>query len=63
VAQHIWGYFRTLALPSEKKYFLKLLDQYEKGEASIKKVKKNLWKMTVKYDQTYLLDSYYYVII
>ncbi|MEL7660767.1 MULTISPECIES: UV DNA damage repair endonuclease UvsE [Acetobacterium] len=63
VAQHIWGYFRTIALPSEKKYFLKLLDQYEKGEASIKKVKKNLWKMTVKYEQTYLLDSYYYVII
>ncbi|WP_373481981.1 UV DNA damage repair endonuclease UvsE [Acetobacterium sp.] len=63
VAQHIWGYFRTLALPSEKKYFLKLLDQYEKGEASLKKVKKNLWKMTVKYEQNYLLDSYYYVII
>ncbi|WP_369693271.1 UV DNA damage repair endonuclease UvsE [Acetobacterium wieringae] len=63
VAQHIWGYFRTIALPSEKKYFLKLLDQYEKGEASIKKVKKNLWKMTVKYELTYLLDSYYYVII
>ena len=63
VAQHIWGYFRTIALPSEKKYFLKLLDQYEKGEASIKKVKKNLWKMTVKYEQTYLMDSYYYVII
>lgn len=63
VAQHIWGYFRTLALPSEKKYFLKLLDQYENGEASIKKVKKNLWKMTLKYEQTYLLDSYYYVII
>ena len=62
VAQHIWGYFRTLALPSEKKYFLKLLDQYEKGEASLKKLKKNLWKMTVKYEQTYLLDSYYFVI-
>lgn len=63
VAQHIWGYFRTMALPSEKKYFLKLLDQYEKGEASIKKVKKNLWKMTVKYELNYLLDSYYYVMI
>lgn len=63
VAQHIWGYFRTIALPSEKKYFLKLLDRYEKGETSIKKIKKNLWKMTVKYEQTYLLDSYYYVII
>lgn len=63
VAQHIWGYFRNNALPSEKKYFLKLLDRYEKGEVSIKKVKKNLLKMTVKYEQLYLLDSYYYVII
>lgn len=63
VAQHIWGYFRTVALPSEKKYFLKLLERYEKGEVSIKKIKKNLWKMAVKYEQTYLLDSYYYIII
>lgn len=63
VAQHIWGYFRNSALPSEKKYFLKLLDRYEKGEVSIKKVKKNLLKMTVKYEQSYLLDSYYYVMI
>ncbi len=63
VAQHIWGYFRTMALPSEKKYFLKLLERYEKGEVSIKKIKKNLWKMAVKYEQNYLLDSYYYIII
>jgi UV DNA damage endonuclease len=61
VAQHIWGYFRTCALPSEKKYFLKLLDRFESGEVSIKKLKKHLWKMTVKYDQIYLLESYYYV--
>ncbi|MBC3796294.1 UV DNA damage repair endonuclease UvsE [Acetobacterium tundrae] len=63
VAQHIWGYFRNNALPSEKKYFLKLLDRYEKGEVSIKKVKKNLWKMAVKYEQVYLLESYYYEMV
>ena len=63
VAQHIWGYFRNSALPSEKKYFLKLLERYERGEVSIKKVKKNLWKMAVKYEQKYLLESYYYEMV
>jgi UV DNA damage endonuclease len=63
VAQHIWGYFRNSALPSEKKYFLKLLERYENGEASLKQVKKNLWKMAVKYEQQYLLESYYYEMV
>jgi UV DNA damage endonuclease len=61
-AQHIFGYFKHLLSDKEKSNFLKSLDDYKKGAISNKSIKNKLWKMTVKFQQHYLLDSYYFVI-
>jgi len=60
-AQHVFGYFKNLVSDKEKSSFLKSLDEYKKGKVSNKAIKNRLWKMTVKFQQAYLLDSYYFV--
>ncbi len=59
-AQHVWGYFKDIADEKEKKQFLKLLEEFENGKGTIKKVKHYLLKLSRNYDQLYLLDSYYF---
>lgn len=59
-AQHVWGYFKYKATEVEKKKFYSYLESYNKGSFSIKAVKKLLWEMAVKYDEEYLLYSYYF---
>ncbi len=61
-AQHIWGYFKDDATDKEKTAFLKKLDLYKEGKKSIKTIKSSLWKMATKYNQRYLLDSYYFIL-
>lgn len=61
-ALHIWGYFKDTATNTEKKSFIKNIDEYKKGAVPMKTVKNNLWKMAVKYQQSYLLESYYFVL-
>lgn len=60
-ALHVWGYFKDTESDQEKSSFLKSIDEYEQGKISIRTVKNNLWKMAVKYQQSYLLDSYYFL--
>lgn len=59
-ALHIWGYFKSIATDDEKKKFKRYLESYEQGSTSKNRLKKLLWEMTLKYNQTYLLDSYYF---
>lgn len=61
-AQHVWGYFKDNATDKEKSQFLKSIENFEQGKASIRAVKNILWKMTVQYQQPYLLDSYYFAL-
>lgn len=61
-AMHVWGYFKNIASDKEKINLLKSIDGYEHGKISIKSIKSNLWKMAVKYQQYYLLDSYYFIL-
>lgn len=61
-SQHIWDYFKETASDKEKSSFLKSIDAYQKGKTSIRTIKNILWKMAVKYNQSYLLDSYYFVL-
>lgn len=61
-AQHIWGYFKDSATDKEKDGFLKSINAYKKRAASIKAVKNYLWRMAVKYEQTYILNSYYFAL-
>jgi len=60
-ALHIWGYFKKKATDREKNSFLNNIEKYEQGQTSLKTIKNNLWKMAVKYNQSYLLDSYYFI--
>lgn len=59
-AQHVWGYFKYFATKTEENKFLKYLERYERGSLSIKALKNLLWGMVVKYNEDYLLDSYYF---
>ncbi len=59
-AEHIWGYFKDKATEKEKKQFFNYLESYKKGRFSVKAVKGILWKMAVKYNEEYLLSSYYF---
>lgn len=59
-AQHVWGYFKSIAKNSEEDKFKRYLERYERGTLSIKAIKNLLWKMTVKYKDEYLLNSYYF---
>jgi UV DNA damage endonuclease len=60
-AQHVWGYFKDCATDKEKKLFESKLTSYTEGKISILPVKKHLWLLTNKYQQKYLLGSYYFI--
>ncbi|MBE6064495.1 UV DNA damage repair endonuclease UvsE [Clostridium sporogenes] len=60
-ASHVWGYFKDIATEKEKNNFLNNIERYRQGKTSIKTVKNILWKMTVKYNREYLLNSYYFL--
>lgn len=59
VAQHIWGYVNDVVSEKEKNQFQKQLIKFSEG-ASRKTFVRTLWKLIVKYDQTYLKDSLYF---
>lgn len=61
-ALHVWGYFKNIASEKEKASLLKNIKAYEEGEVSLNKVKNLLKKLTKKYQEDYLLDSYYFII-
>lgn len=44
-AQHVWGYVKDLATPTEKRRFETLLTQYRKEPASLRSVKNHLFKL------------------
>lgn len=59
-AQHVWGYFKTKATDKEKSKFIKELEKFEEGKTTIKSIKNQLLKLALKYDEHYLIDSYYF---
>lgn len=61
-ALHVWGYFKDKAEEKEKSVFFKYLEKYKLHEAEINKVKSYLKKMAEKYDEKYLLNSYYFIL-
>ena len=61
-AHHVWGYFKKTATDGEKSKVLQAIEEHEQGKAPISKAKKILWKLAVKYNEAYLLDSYYFVL-
>ncbi|HRX41476.1 MAG TPA: UV DNA damage repair endonuclease UvsE [Clostridia bacterium] len=60
-AEHVWGYFKDAAEESEKRKFMKSLEKYKSGKASLASVKNQLYLLAKKYDSAYLLESYYFI--
>ncbi len=58
-AMHVWGYFKDYADLKEKKAFFKSLDNYCEGLQETHGYKKILFRMANKYDQQYIIKSYY----
>ncbi len=59
-AQHIWGYFKNTATENERSGFVKRIGQFKEGAIQIHLVKSYLLKLTIKYQQKYLLESLYF---
>ncbi len=58
--EHVWGYFSTLATPAEAKRYQAKRDRYHNGDASLSEVKRELYRLSQRYQQDYLLGSYYF---
>lgn len=61
-AQHVWGYFKNTATKIEKETFIKSINAYEENRIQLSSIKNKLKKMAIKYDEKYLLSSYYFAI-
>lgn len=59
-AQHVWGYFKTKATDKEKSKFIRELEKFEEGKSTMKSIKNQLLKIALKYDENYLIHSYYF---
>lgn len=60
--QHVWGYFKFKADEKEKVTFTKLLNDYQVNEIPLSKIKKFLYNLAVKYNESYLTRSHYFYI-
>lgn len=58
--EHVWGYFSGLAAPAEWKRYQAVRDGYQRGSNDLGKVKRLLYRLSQKYQQDYLLGSYYF---
>lgn len=55
---HVWGYFKANTI--EKQRYLLKLEKLMKGRLSIKTVKNYLYELALKFENDYLLESYYF---
>lgn len=56
---HVWGYFKDRSSDSEKAAFNRKMKAYEDGETSLESIKKILLKLSLKYQEDYLLNGYF----
>ncbi|NTV89119.1 MAG: DUF1722 domain-containing protein, partial [Clostridiales bacterium] len=60
-ASHVWGYFKDKANGKEKNEFARLTEGLTEGSVKPVAIRKFLYRMTQKYDEKYLMDSYYFI--
>lgn len=60
-ANHVWGYLKNITTSTEKNRYFKLMSDLSIADSSLKKLKKYLWNLSLKYQIEYLLNSYYFV--
>ena len=59
-AAHVWGYFKKNATESERRQYEKNLANYRNGTGTLASLKRQLFKMSRKYESDYLLQSLYF---
>ena len=59
---HVWGYFKDCSSDIERRQYEKLITGIQEETQKRESLKKFLWKMTLKYEQDYLMESYYFII-
>lgn len=59
-AQHVWGYVSKRVNARELASFERLMERYEDGKADLAAVKRRLAALAERYNQKYLLHSYYF---
>ncbi|NLC31768.1 MAG: UV DNA damage repair endonuclease UvsE [Clostridiales bacterium] len=57
---HVWGYFKNRASDHEKIVFSQKIKDYADGTASLTSIRKMLLKLSLKYQENYLLDGYFF---
>lgn len=57
---HVWGYFKKQVTEKEKVSFMKKVYDFEKDKININRMKNILFKLAEKYNEKYLLNSYYF---
>lgn len=62
VLQHVWGYFKDKASEKEKMSMSKWMEDFKMGKVSISFIKKKLSRLALKYEETYLSNSYFFVL-
>ena len=60
--EHVWGYFKKFSSDKERLQYQKLLLAYKQGTKRKQLVKNLLERLAIKYESTYLLNSYYFSI-
>lgn len=60
--EHVWGYCSDVATAVETRSYQTQRDDYLRGSASLAQVKRLLYRLSVKYQQDYLLGSYYFTL-
>lgn len=59
-ANHVWGYFKRKATKAEAGRFSRALDRYRTGQGGLNSVKNALRRLAEGYEESYLLESYYF---
>lgn len=57
---HVWGYFKNSATQNEKNQFEKKKNDFLNQKIPLNTIKKFLLKLSEKYEEEYLVDSYYF---
>ncbi len=61
-AAHVWGYIKDAATLRQKADIKKMMESYSKGKVPLASLKRRLYTLADLYHQTYLLESYYFVL-
>ncbi len=61
-AMHAFGYLKKDTSAKEKVKTLKKIENYKEGKTTLRLLKKELYRLAVKYKIDYLLESYYFTL-